>query len=128
MNLTDYDHPAIRELDHDVIAATAEAFASLLYVKGSAHIVLEPDDGTRYELMAVRRWLIVGGAPYMFASNHGSAYPWNGKASIHPDYATEKWVANGNTWTGVVYALFLNAVAERMTQLDLDVAAHGVGG
>ncbi len=61
--------------------------------------------------------MIASEAPYLFASNHGPAYPWNAKPTIHPGYAIAKWVADGGTWTGVVFALFMNDVADELETL-----------
>ena len=117
MNSEDYRYvnpAAFDDVDHDYINRAAVDIGDQLKAKGFAHFVLEPDDGTRYELMIVTRvrsdqW---DSPQFMFASSFGTAYPWNGNPTIHPDYAAEHYVANGNTWTAVVYSLLLNAVAE----------------
>ena len=108
-------HPALGDdgVHLPTIEASAATAALNLSENGYAHVVLEPDDGTRYEFMLVRR--VGPGAPYLFASSFGAAYPWTGNPTMPPDYATGHYVGNGATWTGVVIALFLNAVAENLS-------------
>lgn len=111
-----FAHPALAPggVSQSIIDRVAAYFAVLLTAGGHAHVTLEPDDATRYEMIAVRRNRSQAGPPFIFASSFGAAYPWNGTPTVHPDYATEHYVANGNGWTGVVIALFLNAAAEQL--------------
>ena len=103
--------PAVTELDAGAIDGAALRAALMLRDFRFAFVVLEPDDGTRYELAIVPS-LGIAGAPYRFGSSFGALYPWMGEPSIHPDYAKEHYVSNGNPWTATVFALFLNTVAE----------------
>lgn len=108
--------PAVREINRLTIERSASDAAALLTMHGFVHVTLEPDDGTRYEMVIVAadpndRW---SSAPYRFSSSMGTVYPWMGNPSIHPDYAQQHYVANGNRWTATVFALFLNTVAEAM--------------
>ena len=117
----DHESPALQpgQLNMRCIESAAMLFADRLSEGGGAHVTLEPDDGTRYEFIATKRNpdVMEQGAPYMFASSFGPAYPWNGEPTIHPGYASDKWVANRNPWTAVVMALFLNLVALNLCDL-----------
>jgi len=104
--------PAVTELDAGAIDAAAVRAAGMLRERGWAFVVLEPDDGTRYELAIVTVLDFAVGAPFRFGSSFGALYPWMGEPSVHPDYAKEHFVSNGNPWTATVFALFLNTVAE----------------
>jgi len=108
--------PAVHELDMKAIGAAAGFAAARLTDRNFTHLTLEPNDGTRYEFAIV---LAPGeGAPFRFASSMGRMYPWMGTDTIHPDYAREHYVADGNPWTATVIALFLNAVG-RLLELNL---------
>lgn len=104
------EHGAM-ELDDAYFRVQAGLFAAGLRERGFAHAVLTPGDGTRYEVMAVSRYSVDGGAPFMFGSNHGGCYDWNATPTLHPHYVTEHWTRDGKqTWTGLVYARFMNHV------------------
>lgn len=111
------DHPAM-QLDQVYFDLMCVPFSNHLSNHEYAHCVFEPDDGTRYEFVCAKRIGVLGGAPFVFATNYGPAYPWNGNPSIHPGYATEKWVANDNEWTGIVIARFMNTVALHRMEVD----------
>lgn len=50
--------------------------------------------------------------PYHVTLTLGDSYPWRGKPTLSPEYAASKWGGrNGNLWTGVVVAEFLNQLA-----------------
>lgn len=105
-----FDHGAM-QLDDHYFVQRAELFAAALREGGFAHEVLMPNDGTRYEVLAITRYSVDGGAPFMFGSNHGPCYEWNGTPTLHPNYVTEHWTRDGKqTWTGLVYARFMNHV------------------
>ena len=105
--------PAVTELDAGAIDAAAVRAAAMLRHGGFAYVVLEPGDGTRYELAIVSSTtIVIPGAPYRFGSSFGALWPWMGEPTVHPDYAKEHYVSNGNPWTAIVFALFLNTVAE----------------
>ncbi|MCB0968628.1 MAG: hypothetical protein KDB37_17485 [Ilumatobacter sp.] len=115
----------IRErLDSIEIRAAAGYAAAQLHERGSASVVLCPNDGTRYDIIIVDR-----AGSYVSEGEHhprdfmvattvegGACYQWRG-VPIHPDYAAEKW-GHDRTWTGVVFADFLTLVAEELDRLD----------
>lgn len=105
-------YPATAELDLNYMQYMAMQTGVVLRTNGYSHTVLEPGDGTRYEIIIVRRFSFNDTAPFMVASNLSSAYPWMGKHTVYPSYAIEKWSDNNSEWTGTVMALFLNWVAD----------------
>lgn len=106
---------AAREVDLGHIEAVAKAAAIDLAIEGYFVGAIEPGDATRYEVVIVRTHN--PHQPFMFASSFGEMFAWMGRPSIHPDYAQEHYVSRDRSpWTAVVYALFLNWVAEHMGQ------------
>jgi len=103
--------PAVEEVDLAKIEQQASSVSADIERRGYAFVVLEPDDGTRYELSIV--YTPDQSAPFRFASSFGALYPWMGRPTIHPGYAVDHYVHDGSEWTATVYALFLNMVAER---------------
>jgi hypothetical protein len=113
--------PAVTEVKQHIIDKAAWHVAHQLADTGSAFTVLEPDDGTRYELAIISApqpdALFIDVDPeitWRFASSMGPLYPWRGNPTIHPDYAAEHYVGNHSMWTATVYALFLNSVSAVM--------------
>jgi len=104
--------PAVTMVNRLHIEYRSAIAADHLDIYGCAFAVLEPDDGTRYELTIVG--VITQSAQFRFASSFGPLAPWTGGSTVHPDYAQEKYVANGNYWTATVLALFLNEVGESL--------------
>lgn len=117
MDLSDYPHPAISGVNIESIERSAVHAARELRERGYVLIELEPDDGTRYEIVIAARASRTSytGPRYVVANNFSPVHPWNGNPSVHPDYASEKWGGpNHNSWTGVVMALLLNATARNL--------------
>lgn len=117
IDFEDYDHPAMREVDRDIITEAGIGAAEALTARGYWHGEFSPGDATRYEfLLAISQRT---GGRYLVSSNFGNLHAWNGTPTIHPDYALSHFIADDSSWTAVVIALFLNATAaelERLTQ------------
>lgn len=101
------------EIPMSVFTTAATEIHRQMRAMNYAHYNFEPGDGTRYEIVIIPT-LLPTGSPYRFASNFAPAYSWNGTPSVHPDYAKEHYVSDGNMWSAVVFALLLNSLAELM--------------
>lgn len=88
------------------VAEAAEAAAWAIFANGSATVLIEPGDSTRYVVMLGK----TGGASseWWFGSNFGVVAPWAGTFALQPDYVTARYVENGNEHTGAVLACFMN--------------------
>jgi hypothetical protein len=102
--------PAVTELDFDSIDRAARGAALELSFKQRVFVVLEPGDGTHYELLIATTNR--ASAPYMVASNFGHLATWMGRPTVHPEYAATHFVTARAPWTATVFALFLNRLAE----------------
>lgn len=106
-------------LDHQHIERAAEWAGHALDRAGVAHVVLTPNDGTRYVILVVHTpiWTEDHGdtrpREYQFATSFGPVYPWDGQTMSH-DYVLSKWVEDGRLWTAVVLTEFMNALAVRL--------------
>ena len=103
--------PAVTELDRDHIELAAGNAAHKIKGDGNAYVVLEPHDGTRYEMSIMLRR---DTGEFVFSSSMGPMYHWGGHDGTHPAYALEKYVSNGNKWTATVFALFLNSLGAEL--------------
>ena len=103
--------PAVTELDRDHIELVAGNAAFQINGSGSAWSVLQPHDGTRYEMSVM---MASTHSRYIFASSFGPMAPWSGGVAMHPDYALEKYVSDGSKWTATVFALFLNSLGAEL--------------
>ena len=114
-------------LEPGYIDTTARKAVQSLSTWGSVALNLTPGDMTSYIVTIVDTQCADGqtntigshfGARFVFASSFGPAYAWRG-SEMHPNYVTEKWVANGHEHTGAVFTLFMNAVAIEMTRIGM---------
>lgn len=107
-------------LNHAHIERAAGWAAHALDRAGVAHIVLTPNDGTRYVILIAHTpiWTEDGSntmpREYQFATSFGTIYPWGGQR-MHVDYVRSKWVEDDRFWTAVVLTEFMNALAERLS-------------
>ena len=106
-------------LDHEHIERAAKWAEHALDRAGVAHVVLTPNDGTKYVILIVHTpiWTEDGGdtkpREYQFATSFGTVYPWDGQ-TMHVDYVQSKWVADDRFWTAVVLTVFMNALAKEL--------------
>ncbi len=110
-------------LDQDHIRSAAHFAGVQLRGAGHAVINLEPGDVTRYTIIVTAPgpsysgWQneVVDERHYLVACSFGPVYPWTG-SRIDWSYVQSKWVSDGRTWTAVVIAEFLNALAEQIEE------------
>jgi hypothetical protein len=120
--------PTLNE-DHDRIVArlnlnhidnAARHAAVDLDIRGAARVELTPGDGTVYRIgifgkdaPLFRDGELVRGTRdhwVMLMLGRGTAYEWSGDHDLHWSYVADKW-ADGEMYTGVVLAEFLNRLA-----------------
>jgi len=106
-------------LDRPHIVAAATWVAECIRLRGAGAADVTPGDATRYRFLVSRLpvWTASGcNEPreytVVLACAFGEAYLWAGHGGMDPGYCAAKWTRDGLLWTGVVVAVFLNALAE----------------
>jgi|GEM_PF-4513034 len=115
--------PAVTEVNREVLEFVAAQAHRDLRDTRMAYAILQPDDGTRYEISIVEAPALMTEGPYVFSSNHGPMNRWLGGYSMDPEYAGQKYVTGKWPWTATVFALFLNSVGELLHETASENAA-----
>lgn len=104
-----------------VAAAAAHAY-ELLHENGFVHLLLQPGDMTRYNIVIVGgpagsllEYSYVDGvdvrptniAYIVTLAGFGDTYVWDARRRVHTSYVKDKW-AKGDHYTGRLLAWFLN--------------------
>lgn len=109
----------IDRLDTTHIDTAAKAAFIGLKAVGAARVDLTPGDMTIYRIIILApdfRYWADGkmttsprdGYLVTLAGGKGRTWTWHGDLFAHWSYVADKWTDDGNMWTGVVLAEFLN--------------------